>query len=88
MKDSIEVLIRYNTNHIEGNPLSKEWRVLINGIEKQCNNVIINCSSKTSKNQIADVGLKWHIKCDAQKIDFISDDSHKDEIHFKEIVIS
>ena len=85
--EDLEVLIRFNTDFRGENPLSKEWRVLVNGEEKLCNNVIIQCSSRTSKNFIEGVGDKWHIKCDASTLEYISDDHHDDGKHFHQIIV-
>lgn len=87
MTDGLEVLIRFNTEFINGNPHSKEWRVLVNREEKLCNNVIVRCSSRTSKNFIEGVGDKWHIQCDATRLEYISDNHHEDGKHFQEIII-
>lgn len=87
MTEDLEVLIRFNTDFIHGTAPSKEWRVLVNREEKLCNNVIVRCSSRTSKNFIEGVGDKWHIQCDASGLEYISDGRHDDGKHFKEIII-
>ena len=88
MTEELEVLIRFNTDYRSDNRFSKEWRVLVNRKEKLCNNVIVKCSSRTSKNFIEGVGDKWHIKCDATALEFIEDGHHNDGINFQEIIIS
>lgn len=87
MNPNPEVLIRFNTHHDVNNPHSKEWRVIINGEEKLCNEIDIQCSSKTSKNFIKGVGFKWHIQCLAQIIDFESDVFYSDQTHFNKITL-
>lgn len=87
MNSELEVLIRFNTNYNQEDPHSKEWRVIVNGEEKLCNTIDIECSSKTSKNFIEGVGFKWHIQCDANKLIFEKDAHFDDETHFTKITI-
>lgn len=84
-----EVKIRFNTHFKEGEAGSKEWRVLVNGVEHFCNHVRVNCPSFTSKDFIEGVGQKWHISCQANSIDFVKDaTSNLPANFFKEIIIS
>jgi hypothetical protein len=89
MQNKIFVKIRFNTNYKEGDG-SKEWRVIINGIENFCNHVIINCPSKTTKDFIEGVGDKWHISCEPKHIDYIKDEMKTESTTslFKEIILS
>ncbi len=83
------VKVRFNTNYKEDDG-SKEWRVIINGVEHFCNHVTINCPSKTSKDFIEGVGNKWHISCKPNQIDYIKDEKITDNTAtlFKEIILS
>ena len=84
-----EIKIRFNTNYREDDPSTKEWRVLVNGQEHFCNHVRVNCPSYTSKDLIEGVGQKWHISCEARKIEFVKDETGSfPENFFREIVIS
>lgn len=87
MNSDLEVLIRFNTNFNNEDPHSKEWRVIVNGTEKLCNTIEIECSSKTSKNFIEGVGFKWHIQCNASELIFENDSHYDDDTHFNKIVI-
>jgi hypothetical protein len=89
MKERLQVKIRFNTNYKENDLLTKEWRVIVNGIENFCNHVVVNCPSKTSKDYIEGVGNKWHISCEANSIEYIQDEEIKDKIpnSFKEIIL-
>lgn len=84
----IEVKVRFNTNYKLGDG-SKEWRVLIDGVENFCNHVIINCPSSTTKDYIEGVGDKWHITCFASRIEYVSDEHNKTtaQFLFKEIIL-
>jgi hypothetical protein len=53
------VKIRYNTNAKSEDAL--HWRVLIDGVEHLASNIIVNCMSYTTRDQIEGVGEKWHI---------------------------
>ena len=89
MTDKQLVKIRFNTNYKESDTSSKEWRVLVNGIEHFCNHVQVNCASHTSKDFIEGVGQKWHISCEANNIEYIKDNSAVFPANFfKEIIIS
>ena len=89
MKDKNFVKIRFNTSYMDGDG-SKDWRVIINGIEHFCNHISINCSSKTSKDFIEGVGDKWHISCEPIQIEYIKDDTQTTTPVFflKEIILS
>lgn len=88
MKEKLLIKIRFNTNY-KPHDGSKEWRVLVNGFENFCNNVIINCSSSTTKDFIDGVGDKWHISCIASKIEYVKDETQLTGATnlFKEIII-
>lgn len=84
-----DIKIRFNTNFRQDDPASKEWRVIVNGRENFCNHVRINCPSETSRDFIEGVGEKWHISCQASKVDYIPDPSVKTESNlFREILIA
>ena len=89
MKEKLIIKIRFNTNYKEGDIETKEWRVIVNGVEKFCNHVTVNCPSKTSKDYIEGVGNKWHISCEANSIEYIEDKELKGETLnlFKEIIL-
>ncbi|MGZ3862922.1 MAG: hypothetical protein ACXVPN_10960 [Bacteroidia bacterium] len=89
MNEKTEVKIRFNTLYRDEDPTQKEWRVLINGIENFCNNVQINCPTYTSRDLIEGTGLKWHISCNASKIEYIKDHvGNWPSNYYKKIVIS
>lgn len=87
MSEQPEVLVRFNTHHNVSDPHSKEWRVIIDGTEKLCNEILIFCPSKTSKNFMEEVGWKWHIQCLATEIEFEKDGHYDDDLHFKTITL-
>jgi hypothetical protein len=89
MEEKNEVKIRFNT-HYKPNDGSKEWRVLVNGLENFCNHITINCPSSTTKDFIEGVGDKWHISCNPTHIKYIKDGTNPSlpENFFKEIVLS
>jgi hypothetical protein len=60
------VKIRYNTNAKSEDAL--HWRVLIDGVEHLASNIIVNCMSYTTRDQIEGVGEKWHITCEPQQV--------------------
>lgn len=60
------VKIRYNTNAKSEDTL--HWRVLIDGVEHLASNIIVNCMSYTTRDQIEGVGEKWHITCEPQQV--------------------
>jgi len=88
MQHKKNVKVRFNTNYKEGDG-SKEWRVIINGVEYFCNHVTINCASKTTKDFIEGVGNKWHISCEPTQIEYIKDEKIADNTAtlFKEIIL-
>lgn len=55
------VKIRYKTDAKPEDTL--QWRVLIDGEEHHASNVVINCMSYTTRDNIEGVGEKWHITC-------------------------
>lgn len=58
----MEVLIRYNNNHLNKND---RWRVLIDGNEFICSHIQINCQSETCMRPILENGKpieKYHIR--------------------------
>jgi hypothetical protein len=66
----IDVKIRYNTQCQDGRNF---WRVLVNGIEKICANVILECHSHTTVDEVWDSSKqemvqKHHISCQAQEV--------------------
>lgn len=66
----IDVKIRYNTQCRDGRNF---WRVLVNGTEKICANVILECPTHTTMDEVWDPGKqemvqKHHISCQAQEI--------------------
>lgn len=89
MKERLQIKIRFNTNYKENDILTKEWRVIVNGVENFCNHVTVNCPSKTSKDYIEGVGNKWHISCEANGIEYIEDKEIKGKApnSFKEIIL-
>jgi len=90
MADKIRVKIRFNTNYKEGDNKSKEWRVIVNGLENFCNHVTINCPCRTSKDFMEGIGNKWHISCEPQAIEYIKDEKIEEDSAnlFKEIILT
>jgi hypothetical protein len=60
-----KVRIRYNTKVIEGSDL--HWRVLIDGKENLATFVKLSIPTYTTK-ELVDGVEKWHIACDANRI--------------------
>ncbi|HXU28101.1 MAG TPA: hypothetical protein VN698_12800 [Bacteroidia bacterium] len=89
MKERLQIKIRFNTNYREEDTQTKEWRVIVNGVENFCNHVSVNCPSKTSKDFIEGVGNKWHISCEAERIEYVQDEAMKGKTpnSFKEIIL-
>ena len=89
MKKRLQIKIRFNTNYKEEDTQTKEWRVIVNGVENFCNHVTVNCPSKTSKDFIEGVGNKWHISCEANSIEYVQDETIKGKVSnsFKEIIL-
>ena len=56
-----QFLIRYNTSSISEDD---RWRIITNGEEVLVSEIHINVSSYTSKNEMPDVGFKFHIACE------------------------
>jgi hypothetical protein len=66
----IDVKIRFNTQCRDERSF---WRILINGVEKICASVILECSSYTTLDEVWDPGRKemvqkHHISCQAQEV--------------------
>jgi hypothetical protein len=89
VKKRLQIKIRFNTNYKEEDTQTKEWRVIVNGVENFCNHVTVNCPSKTSKDFIEGVGNKWHISCEANSIEYVQDETIKGKVSnsFKEIIL-
>ncbi len=56
-----EFLIRYNTNSTGD---TDKWRIVTDEKEILVSEIQINVSSFTSKDEIPEVGTKYHIKCE------------------------
>lgn len=53
------IKIRYNNDCKDG---KSYWRAIINGVEHKCSEIIINNSSRTTKDWVEDKNeFKWHI---------------------------
>lgn len=65
--EKTHVAIRYNNTDADG---TKKWRILLNGNEFLVSEIIINIPSKTETVDIKDVGIKHHISCLANQIEF------------------
>jgi hypothetical protein len=87
MDSKFSVRIRFNTNFREEDKSSKEWRVLVDGVENFCNQVRILCPSETTKDQIEGVGNKWHISCNPARIEYVKDEAAVAANFFKEIIL-
>ena len=51
-----------------------QWRVLIDGVEHNAAFVCIDVATYTTKDVIEGVGEKWHITCQANKVEWINKD--------------
>ena len=61
------VRIRYNNMDTDG---TERWRILINGNQFHCNEIIVNIKSWTLTEKFEDVGIKHHIVCEAKEVIF------------------
>ena len=61
------VAIRYNNTDTDG---TKKWRILLNGNEFLVSEIMVNIASRTETVDIKDVGIKHHISCLANEIEF------------------
>lgn len=66
------VKLRYKTDAKPGDEL--QWRVLIDGVEHNAAFVCIDVTTYTTKDVIEGVGEKWHITCQANKVEWINKD--------------
>lgn len=66
----ITVKLRFNTE-CKDNRLY--WRVLIGGIEKLAENVVINVKTRTSEDSLLGGIKKWHITCEANNLSWEGD---------------
>ena len=62
----MKVKIRYKTDAKPDDIL--HWRILIDDVEHHASNVVINCMSWTTRDNIEGVGEKWHITCEPKQI--------------------
>lgn len=65
------VKIRYKTDAKETDTL--HWRVIIDGVEHHASFVSIACETITTKDRISEGVDKWHITCEANKIEWIDE---------------
>ncbi|MEI7510164.1 MAG: hypothetical protein WCJ62_11955 [Flavobacterium sp.] len=65
--EKTHVAIRYNNADIDG---TKKWRILLNGNEFLVSEIIVKIPSRTETVDIKDVGIKHHISCLANQIEF------------------
>lgn len=61
-----KINIRYNTNFPENSRY--QWRVLIDGIEKLANDVLISTPCYTTSEKIEGVGIKYHITTNSDNV--------------------
>lgn len=61
------VAIRYNNSDTDG---TKKWRILLNKNEFLVSEIFVNILSKTETVDIKDIGIKHHISCSANQIEF------------------
>jgi hypothetical protein len=54
-------LIRYNTTSVSDDD---RWRIIVNGNEILVSDIHINVPCYTSRDEMPDVGLKFHIACE------------------------
>ena len=62
-----QVKIRYNTNVGD---TGLYWRVIINGKEELASDIDINVPTKTTGDFIPEVGIKHHITCEPENIEW------------------
>ena len=65
--EKTHVAIRYNNTDTDG---TKKWRILLNGNEFLVSEIMVNIPSRTETIDIKDVGIKHHISCLANQIEF------------------
>ena len=65
------VKLRYKTDAEPEDTL--HWRVLIDGEEHHASYVCIDCQTITTKDKISEGVDKWHITCEATKIEWIDE---------------
>lgn len=65
--EKTHVSIRYNNMDTDG---TKKWRLLLNGNEFLATEIFVNIPTKTESIEIEGVGIKHHIACLANQIEF------------------
>ena len=65
--EKTHVSIRYNNMDTDG---TKKWRLLLNGNEFLATEIFLNISTRTESIEIEGVGIKHHISCLANQIEF------------------
>ena len=65
----MKVKIRYKTDAKPNDII--QWRVIIDEVEYGASNVIINCLSYTTRDNVQGVGEKWHITCEPKFIRWV-----------------
>ena len=65
--EKTHVSIRYNNMDTDG---TKKWRLLLNGNEFLASEIFINIPTRTESIEIKGVGIKHHIACLANQIEF------------------
>lgn len=60
-----DVKIRFNTKCDDGKNF---WRIVVDGKEELAEEIRINCPSFTSRDEIKEVGEKFHISCNPTTI--------------------
>ena len=71
--EKTHVSIRYNNMDTDG---SKKWRLLLNGNEFLASEIFINIPTRTESIEIEGVGIKHHIGCLANQIEFKETKAH------------
>ena len=61
----MKIQLRYNTETGDSN---LKWRIIIDGHEYLAANVFFNCPCRTSSDIMPEVGLKHHVSCETNMI--------------------
>lgn len=68
--------IRFNTKFIDGKS-KYEWKLIVDGVEHLVNDIIVNCSTRTSSRFIEGEGTKYHLSGVANEVQFEVEDGLK-----------
>jgi hypothetical protein len=61
------VRLRFNNTDTDG---TQKWRIIVNGNEFYASEVVVKCPTRTFTEKFEDVGIKHHIVCDCDQVEF------------------